>query len=181
MAIWYTYDYLVVISYDEFLILFIASLQIPYLLNIALSVTTYLSAFPPSPGPTFRLLRNLDHAFASLLRGEDSVTGEVLPGFDGGKKAGMSRTDMVRCKSLVEATRVLVVDVMSKEPEAEVNEDDEENSIGTEAEDIGVDVESSWDDKDEDHNMDVARVYEATIVQLGELLGNGPTYEAGNG
>ena len=63
------------------------------------------------------LLRKLDHAFASLLKGEDSVSGETLPGLENGRhsKGAMSRTDMVRCKSLVEATRVQIVEVMSKD------------------------------------------------------------------
>jgi len=71
------------------------SLQIPSLLDIAGAVTSYIPAFPPAPGAIFALLRKLDHAFVSLLRGEDSITGEVLPGFcDGGR--GFSRTDS-RC------------------------------------------------------------------------------------
>jgi len=148
-------------------------LQVPYLLSIALTVTIYLPAFPPAPGATFGLLRKLDHAFSSLLKGEDIVTGERLPGFEFGKKAGFSKTDMVRCKSLVEATRVLVVEVMNKEPEPETEMEDE---TGHET-DVSMGMESSiWDD--DGHNMDVARVYEATIVQLGELL-NGPDYDPG--
>jgi Subunit 11 of the general transcription factor TFIIH len=152
----------------------LASLQIPYLLNVALSVTSYLPAFPPSPTATFKLLRKLDHAFAGLLKGEDSETGESLPGFEAGKRAGMSRTDMVRCKSLVESTRVLIVDVMSQDPEVERDEPEES---GTETDAMSID-ESGYGIEDE-HDMDVARVYEGTIVQLGELLGNG--FDAGSG
>ncbi len=140
-----------------------ASLQIPYLLSIAGSVNTYLPAFPPSPKSTFGLLRKLDHAFSSLLKGEDSDTGELLPGFDRGLRAGMSKTDMVRCKGLVEATRVLIVDVMNKEPEPiePMDENDGETDL---EEDSGMDVE------ERKVEMDVARVYEQTIVQLGERL-----------
>jgi hypothetical protein len=140
----------------------IASLQIPYLLNIAGSVNTYLPAFPPSPKATFGLLRKLDHAFSSLLKGEDSDTGEILPGFGGGMQGGMSKTDMVRCKGLVEGTRVLIVDVMSKEPELE--EDVEESEETDVEENTGTDAE------EQNFEMDVARVYEQTIVQLGERL-----------
>jgi hypothetical protein len=141
-------------------------LQIPYLLNVALTITSYLPAFPAAPKATFALIRKLDHAFASLLRGEDTETGEILPGFESGKKAGMSKTDMVRCKSIVEATRVLIVEVMSKEIEEEP--DVEEN--GTETDAMSLDLESSWDPDEEKHNMDVARVYDSTIIQLGGLL-----------
>jgi hypothetical protein len=155
----------------------IASLQIPYLLNVALSVTTYLPAFPPAPVASFKLLRKLDHAFSSLLRGEDSLTGEILPGFERGRRAGMSRTDMVRCKGLVEATRVLVVEVMSREVELE--KEDAESDMDTDA--MSVDRESTWDDDEDPHDMDVARVYEATITQLGVFLENKTDYDDGSG
>lgn len=149
-------------------VLGIASLQIPYLLNIAGSVNTYLPAFPPSPKATFGLLRKMDHAFSSLLKGEDNDTGEILPGFEGGIRGGMSKTDMVRCKGLVEGTRVLIVDVMTKG--SEVEEEDVEESV------VETDVEAgtSVDAEEQKFEMDVARVYEQTIMQLGEQLdGNG--------
>ena len=140
-----------------------ASLQIPYLLSIAGSVNTYLSAFPPSPKSTFGLLRKLDHAFSSLLKGEDSDTSELLPGFERGMRAGMSKTDMVRCKGLVEATRVLIVDVMNKEPDSVEDMDENDGETDLE-EDSGMDIE------ERKVEMDVARVYEQTIVQLGARL-----------
>jgi len=152
------------------------SLQIPYLLNIALSMNNYLPAFPPAPIATFVLLRKLDHAFASLLMGRDVDSGEGLPGFGGGRKGGMSRTDMVRCKSLVEGTRVLVVEVMSREDEGESRAETENE---TDVDMSSVDRESAWDEDDEHLNMDVARVYERTIVQLGEALRTSTGYDAG--
>lgn len=155
----------------------VASLQIPYLLNVALSVTTYLPSFPPAPVATFKLLGKLDHAFASLLKGEDNLTGEILPGFERGKRAGMSGTDMVRCKSLVEATRVLVVEVMSSG--AEIDRDDEESGMDTDM--MSTDRESTWDADEDVYDMDVARVYEATITQLGGVLETRSGYDAGPG
>jgi len=152
-------------------------LQIPYLLNIALAITTYLPAFPPAPKATFALIAKLDHAFASLLKGEDYVTGELLPGFRDGTGKGMSKTDMVRCKSLVEITRVSIVEVMSKEAEVEV-EDGVEGST-TETDDL-MDVESTWDVDEDKQNMGIAKIYEFTIMQLGELLDGNPGYEAGS-
>ncbi|KAI0008086.1 hypothetical protein F4779DRAFT_588901 [Xylariaceae sp. FL0662B] len=97
-------------------------LQIPYLLNIALAITTYLPSFPPSPRPTFALLRKLDHCFASLLVGHDVKSSKPLPGFHDGNNANhpaFTRTDMVRCKSLADETRMLVAVVMSNEPDVE--------------------------------------------------------------
>ena len=153
-------------SVDQFLS-GIASLQIPYLLNIAGSVNTYLPAFQPSPKSTFGLLRKLDHAFSSLLKGEDSNTGEILPGFEGGMRGGMSKTDMVRCKGLIEATRVLIVDVMNGRTEA--GED-----IGESGTETGLEEDAGMAIDEQNFEMDGARVYEQTIVQLGERLdGNG--------
>ncbi|KAI0536445.1 hypothetical protein GGR58DRAFT_395185 [Xylaria digitata] len=95
------------------------SLQVPYLLNVALAFNTYLPSFPPAPKPTFLLLRKIDHCFASLLVGYDVKTKEPLPGFsstvDNSAKMRFSRTDMVRCKSLTDQTRISVAMVMSGE------------------------------------------------------------------
>ncbi|KAI0427652.1 hypothetical protein F5Y09DRAFT_25401 [Xylaria sp. FL1042] len=106
------------------------SLQVPYLLNVALAFNNYLPSFPPAPRPTFALLRKLDHCFASLLVGYDVKTKDLLPGFsstvDDSTKMRVSRTDMVRCKSLADETRMLVAMVMSGEVDVvdydEVNE-----------------------------------------------------------
>ncbi|KAL2130714.1 hypothetical protein VTI74DRAFT_6043 [Chaetomium olivicolor] len=153
------------------------SLQIPYLLNIASEFNTWVVAFPPSPTATFAILEKLDHCFASLLSGEDIESHEPLPGFENGLRAGMSRTDMVRCKSIVEQARVLIVDVMSKEPEEEsgggVEEEQtaEEDESGPEG--PGRTGRAIWDEDEERLFMDVARVYEDTLVKLGETLGDG--------
>ena len=88
----------------------------------------------------------------------------------------MSGTDMVRCKSLVEATRVLIVEIMSKEIEFE--REDDESSMDTDA--MSVDRDSILDADEDVHDMDVARVYEATITQLGGMLENRTSYDAGS-
>ncbi|KAI1822149.1 hypothetical protein F4861DRAFT_541228 [Xylaria intraflava] len=106
------------------------SLQIPYLLNVALAFNTYLPSFPPSPRSTFAFLRKLDHCFASLLVGYDVKTKDPLPGFsstvDNSTKLRFSRTDMVRCKSLADETRMLVAMVVSGE--VDVDDADEESA-----------------------------------------------------
>ncbi|KAI2602515.1 hypothetical protein GGR54DRAFT_497608 [Hypoxylon sp. NC1633] len=94
------------------------SLQIPYLLNVALAFNTYLPSFPPSPRATFALLKKLDHCFASLVVGRDVKSKDPLPGFQGTGR-GLTRTDMVRCKSLADETRMLVAMVMNDEPDVE--------------------------------------------------------------
>lgn len=156
----------------------LASLQIPSLLNVAGVVTTYISAFPPAPAATVGLLKKLDHAFVSLLKGHDSITGEPLPGFGNGN-GGLSRTDMVRLKSLVEATRVLVVDVMSKAPDV-----DDEDGIGetdTEMDVMDLDVDGESTLEEAGQGMDVARVYAGTIVELGLLLPSDAVFDTANG
>ncbi|KAM7191617.1 hypothetical protein V8F20_009224 [Naviculisporaceae sp. PSN 640] len=158
------------------------SLQIPYLLNIASELNEWVTSFPPSPVETFAVLRKLDHCFASLLAGHDIETKEVLPGFENGLRAGMSRTDMVRCKSTTESTRVLIVDVMSK---AHGNTEEQDEPDGDDQLLTADESESApegpshrsrpvWEgetDDDELLQMDVARVYENTLCQLGETLG----------
>ncbi|EPE34645.1 hypothetical protein GLAREA_10339 [Glarea lozoyensis ATCC 20868] len=143
------------------------NLQIPNLINIASLFITYITAFPPAPLATFRFLRKLDHVFASMIRGVDRESGERLPGF-GFEGRGMSRTDMVRVKSLVEGTRVGVVEYMGRVGEIEEEEEESEVS-GSEAEgSAGV---GGWGDMEEDSDleMDVARVYEFTLVALNEF------------
>lgn len=156
----------------------LASLQIPYLLNIASELTTWLEGFPPSPTATFSLLRKLDHCFASLLFGYDIDTKETLPGFENGLRAGLSRTDMIRCKSVLERTRVLVVEVMSKEPaDEDLDGDTGGQGIQTPKPDDDTDDMNDFDDDDDDEDellhMNVATVYENTLVKLGEILEDG--------
>jgi hypothetical protein len=156
-------------------------LQISNLLTIAGNINYWLPSFPPAPVASFTLLKKLDHAFSSLLKGKDSVSGETLPGFGFGNM-GMSRTEMVRCKNLVEATRVAIVEVLAKEgveDESEQTEESEVEKIEEEA-DVDMDVDdgstgNGLEDDEEDniedkYAMDVGSVYEKTIWQLGILI-----------
>lgn len=72
---------------------------------------------------------------------------------------------MVRLKSLVEATRVLVVEVMSKPPEIE-----EDGAEGSEMEVDEVDLDEESTLVEGSNSMDVARVYAGTVIELGMLL-----------
>ncbi|KAG9598108.1 hypothetical protein KCU77_g11550, partial [Aureobasidium melanogenum] len=155
------------------------ALQVPYLINLALLVNSMIPAFPLAPRPLFRLLGKLDHAFASLIVGRDVATDETLPGFNTGR--GVSGTEKVRIKSLVERTRVCVVEVVNK-GEFDEDEDDREPSPedadadgdlildDDEPEDINVDdVED-----DDDWHMQISRVYDKTMVELGDSMEGGP-------
>ena len=135
-----------------------------------------MGGFPPSPPATFAILHKLDHCFASLLSGEDIETHEALPGFENGPRAGMSRTDMVRCRSLVEQSRIIIVDVMTRRRNGEDGVQEEEETNDEEEEESGPDGPDrpgggAWNEEEEDLYMDVARVYEHTLVKLGDTLG----------
>ncbi|KAK7545512.1 hypothetical protein IWX49DRAFT_498163 [Phyllosticta citricarpa] len=154
------------------------SLQIAYLLTIADLVNSFVTGFPPAPKALFRLLGKLDHAFASLLQGRDVETGEELPGFQGGR--GVNATEKVRIWSMVQHTRNIVVGVMAKyEPGTAEDEDDDdmgETQAERTAEESGIDLdvdeefgpvehEGAWD-------LQVAKVYDKTVVELGDSLTN---------
>lgn len=114
------------------------------------------------------MLRKLDHCFASLLAGEDAETKETLPGFESGLRAGMTTTDMVRCRSSVEQTRVLMIEVLSSTEDAEDEDDEAQAETDTDT----PDNLAALTEDDDRLYMDVARVYEKTLVQLGQRLGD---------
>ncbi|KAI4289717.1 MAG: hypothetical protein L6R35_001022 [Caloplaca aegaea] len=146
---------------------------ITFLLTIALSVTTSLQSFPFTPRPTFQFLRKMDLTFSSLLKGVNVETGEPLPGFQG-RRGQLSTTEKVRMRGIVERTRVAVVEVAGTDGSlAGVKNvpisatDTEEDFDVTEDDDADIlEDESShrrWE-------MDIARVYEKTIMELGMAL-----------
>ncbi|KAK4994502.1 hypothetical protein LTR66_005473 [Elasticomyces elasticus] len=166
------------------------SLQTPYLISIALLVSTMIPGFPASPRALFRLLDKIDHAFASLLQGHDVETGEVLPGFVG--RRGVSGTEKVRIRGIVERTRVCVVEVMrGDEFEAEddgsgnEDEEDDDDADGLVLENAGEDAEMGMSELDSARGLDngdagaggwdmqIAKVYDRTLVELGDSL-DGP-------
>lgn len=162
--------------YESLLTLSVAMLQIPFLLRLASDFTQYVRSFPPSPKASFALLRKLDHCFASLLCGQDLNTRETLPGFQNGLRGGMTITDMVRCRSLVEQSRVLMVEVMSSgdaDDEESETESGTDGEMDTDTDDLGP---STWDgevdEEEEQLHLDAARVYENTIVHLNERMGD---------
>ena len=151
------------------------SLQVPYLINIALLLSSVITGMPPTPRSLFRLLERLDHAFASLLQGRDVDTGEVLPGFQGLR--GVSGTEKVRVRSLVERTRVSVVEAVKKgefeyeEPEPEeTGSDGDRMDTDTDGELVLEGNDDDFGDDEDSWDMQLARVYDRTIVELGDSL-----------
>jgi len=175
---WNTYDNIYSLM-EAALICCPASLQTPYLLTIALTACNDLVSFPFDPRPTFRLLHKLDLAFYSLLQGTNAETAETLPGFEGGR-GNLSTTEKVRMRGLVERTRVAVVEVAGKG-----------GSVTDRGIELQTDDDSTTDNNDDDFHdedaiqglqvegnhgrweMEVARVYEKTIVELGMSLDTG--------
>lgn len=146
------------------------SLQVPYLINLALLLTTVVSGMPPTPKSLFKLLGKLDHAFASLLQGRDVETGETLPGFEG--RRGVSGTEKVRIRSLVERTRVSILEAF-KRGEFEDEDDLEDERMEVDTDTDGELILENADDDDEDEeswDMQLARVYDRTVVELGDSL-----------
>ena len=153
------------------------SLQIPYLLNIGLLLHAVITAMPPTPRSLFRLLGKLDKAFAGLLQGRDVETGEGLPGFGG--RRGISGTEKVRVRSLVERTRVGALEAFRRgEFEDEEDMEDELDRGGEDTDEEMLDGElvlegdggGAEDDEEESWDMQLAKVYDRTIVELGDSL-----------
>ncbi|KAL4897433.1 hypothetical protein BDV59DRAFT_197724 [Aspergillus ambiguus] len=146
------------------------SLQIPYLISLAVLVNSYLPEYPFSPRATFRLLRKLDSVFTALLTGEDAETGLPLPGFEHRRQV-VSMTEKVRIKSIAESCRVAVVEAREQvdepgeggdEDSSEDEDEDDEDEVFASDEYVGA--PGRWE-------MEAARVYEKTIQLLGDELG----------
>lgn len=154
------------------LLTIVASLEIPYLLRLASLVAEVLPKFPAAPKAAFGVLDKLDLAFASLLQGRHIETGETLSGFSTGRK--ISGTEKVRMKSIVDQTRVIVMDVIVNSGDVEEEEEDDETvymETGDEMEE--VEQESYGEDYGE-REMGVARIYDRTVVELGDTIGGTP-------
>lgn len=150
------------------------NLQVPFLINLAVLLSTVINAMPPSPNSLFRVLRKFDLAFASLIQSRNLETGEALPGFEG--KKGISVTEKVRIRSLVERTRIEVMETFKRgefafeEPESEVVDGIEhgENELVVEGEDMDPGEEEEGEE--DSYDMQLARVYDQTLQELGDSL-----------
>lgn len=145
------------------------SLQIPYLLNLGMFVSSIVAAMPPSPSALFRVIGKLDRAFASLLQGRDVDTGESLPGMESGR--GISGTEKVRVRSLVERTRVSVMEAFKRgEFEEEPVEEGETDAEMDDGGGLVLEGDAMEQDEDDSWDMQLARIYDRTVVELGDSL-----------
>lgn len=143
----------------------VATLQIPYLISLAVLLNTCLPSYPFAPRSTFRVLRKLDSIFASLLTGvgvEAEAEETPLAGFEN-RRDVVSMTEKVRIKSVAEGARVVVFGVRQGEEDNEDSggEGEEEGEDGSDEDEGGV---GRWE-------MEAARVYERTIQLLGDEFG----------
>lgn len=107
------------------------------------------------------------------MQGSNVETGENLPGFEG-SRGRLSTTEKVRMRGLVERTRVAVVEVAGKDGSVSENTSATRNYEDTEN-DMTTDDNNFTGEPQDDRNhgrweMEVARVYERTIVALGLSL-----------
>lgn len=68
-----------------------------------------------------------------------------------------------------------MVEVLSGVPEDEEEDSQSEDMAGSESEDPGASANSvagTWDLDDDGIHLDAARIYQYTIVQLGERMGD---------
>jgi hypothetical protein len=145
-----------------------------------LLVTEFLPEYPPAPRATFRIIGKLDAAFASLLQGRNVETGENLPGFERGRI--VSTTEKVRIKSLVDRTRIVVVKAIrdfggSTDAGDEPEDGDAEDIETTNDEDDDLDLEShnlNEVNEIDRQEMGIARIYDKTMIELGDVLGGSP-------
>lgn len=152
------------------------SLQIPYMISLAVLVNTFLPDYPFNPRSTFRLLKKLDAIFVSLLTGEDAETGAPLSGFENRRNV-VSMTEKVRIKSIAEMCRLAVVEAREREDskvtEEEEDDDNDEKDLDGAAEDDSDDVDGAdeYAEPAGRWEMEAAKVYERTIQLLGDELG----------
>ena len=128
------------------------------------------------------LLHKLDIALSSLLQGCNVETGEPLPGVEG-SRGKPTTTEKVRIRGIVFKTRTAIFDVASKSNGEEETQDGTETEaqmgIGMTTDEEYVSLDHAIDLEDRaDWEMDVAKIYERTIVELGLTLDTpGPDHQ----
>ena len=149
----------------------VASLQIPFFLNIANVLLDYMEPFPFAPAATLKLLEKLDISFSSLINREDAQTGTPLPGFGNGRKVAM--TEKVRLRGIVERTRISMVRLAGRGDDMAESDGHTTDDLGTEDTEIEDMETDGWNGEDHtnmDLDLDVARVYQRTLADLNDTM-----------
>jgi hypothetical protein len=116
----------------------------------------------------------LDLAFTSLLQGVNVETGLVLSGFESGR-GKLSTTEKVRLRGLVEGSRLAVVEVAGGGGDvSDIGSNARSRMEGEDELTTDDDLDQMWQDGIDDGSagweMEIARVYERTLVELGASL-----------
>ena len=145
----------------------IAWLQTPFLLNITLAASNYISAFPFVPKPTIELFQRLDLAWSCLLRGKDDE-GDLLPGSESARQVTL--TEKVRLRSIVERIRLQVV-LVAEQDDCHDEEKGQYTITNTKNEDDDRTMSvAGCATGDDTWGMEIAKVFERTIVDLSTSL-----------
>lgn len=104
----------------------------------------------------------------------DVDTGLVLSGFEGGR-GKLSTTEKVRLRGLVQASRLAVVEVAGRQGDINDNYDSTHSQLPTDDEFPKEDDTDAMRDEESDQisagwEMEIARIYERTLVELGNSL-----------
>ncbi|KAF1955299.1 hypothetical protein CC80DRAFT_363471, partial [Byssothecium circinans] len=178
------------------------NLQIPYLLTVCATFIETLPLFTaprPALEPALALLEKVDWAFSSLLVGRDLETGEALSGFGDGRR--VSSTERVRVRSTIERARAVVMRVFDEEGEGEgeevegvdsgdegdVEDEDEDedmeeidgmmgagrgSGVLMVGEEGGIGGEGEGDEEGSERRKMIGRVFERTLIELGDPIGD---------
>lgn len=114
------------------------------------------------------------------MRGVDVDTGLVLPGFEGGR-GKLSTTEKVRLRGLVQSSRLAVVEVAGRYGDINETDNGARSRLPTDDEFLTDDDTDAMRDEEFDQvsagwEMEIARIYERTLVELGSSL-NSPVAE----
>ncbi|KAH0606713.1 uncharacterized protein H6S33_003547 [Morchella sextelata] len=151
------------------------TLQIHYMLQMANSFNDYLASFPPHLKVTLRLLDTFDRCFYTLITETSADPSTPLPPAFSAYQ--MNMTEKVRLKSMIERTRLHVVKLLESGRGAPDPLTENAGNFGERNEQIDIDTENetevdgcgSYAD-DEELEIEVSKVYDRCMVQLGEGL-----------
>ena len=104
----------------------------------------------------------------------DVDTGLILSGFEGGRSK-LSTTEQVRLRGLVQSSRLAVVEVAGRHGDIDESDNRARSRLPTDDEfptddDTDAMRDEEVDDVSAGWEMEIARIYERTLVELGTSL-----------
>lgn len=104
----------------------------------------------------------------------DVDTGLILSGFEGGRSK-FSITEKVRLRGLVQSSRLAVVEVAGRDGDINGTDNGDSSQLPNDTEYPTDDDTDAMRDEDVDEvsagwEMEIARIYERTLVELGSSL-----------